>query len=499
MKRFFSALVAVIFGVMLFLCLTLGMVSGTAWYVLAQSTTLPIIDHPAPTKPHTATNQVFISDYQIQALLAPIRLSCHDGGVSAQVPFSINWPIPLDLPGKPKGSRFQIVLYPQVNLEWSSPGSHQLTAMINSFGLGSLTLSPRLTTAIWPKVKKDIQLPSGLAWTDSPGIHIDWNRFSPLEGVTVNEVKPVDGGLILTINMTEEHQKTLQQILTSFLKQIDEKTVGQLQNQWPETTHLFKTLGQAKSQLINKIGQAVGKVTFSEGITEALRDGKSLSLDEGDLIYTNDQIHTTKKTFIEILLLDHSFLHLGENCSLYINKVYPKDVATDLAIETGKLRLKVAKMVGRQDFSIKTPQAALGVRGTQFAVLAEPDQTEVLLEEGQLMISAGTKQHSIQAGDMASATLTSLTNHKADQTNTDRLLGGMQYRTANDVLNSDWSHNLLPEIWATIRPLIDEWYQLPRAERQAIVHWLSSALDYHDWQTAFPVTPEMKQLLEEWK
>jgi hypothetical protein len=90
----------------------------------------------------------------------------------------------------------------------------------------------------------------------------------------------------------------------------------------------------------------------------------------GTPVHMNDELRTGPKGRLQVTFRDGTTLTLGENAKVVIDRyVYNPDKSTgELALETGTaaFRLATGKLsdMRNKDIKVKTPVAALGIRGT---------------------------------------------------------------------------------------------------------------------------------------
>ncbi|MFZ8933295.1 MAG: FecR family protein [Bacteriovoracaceae bacterium] len=120
---------------------------------------------------------------------------------------------------------------------------------------------------------------------------------------------------------------------------------------------------------------SVGVVLLIKGeVIMEKEDGLESYLKKGDSVFDKSTLKTLDQSFVRIVFDDRSSLNLAANSQLQINN-YPKNRAGILSLVKGKIRTLVKKdyLKWRRDKNksklfIKTENAALGVRGTDFIV-----------------------------------------------------------------------------------------------------------------------------------
>lgn len=131
---------------------------------------------------------------------------------------------------------------------------------------------------------------------------------------------------------------------------------------------------------------AVGRIVYLEGIVDVHREGQLLELFDSDIgmdIYNFDLVETGGDGIVEIEMVNlssrGSVVHVQENTAFYFDASnLGGSSQNNLSMLSGSLQLKVQKLTGREEVSIKTESAVMGVRGTDFAVTEAPE-TSVLV------------------------------------------------------------------------------------------------------------------------
>lgn len=122
----------------------------------------------------------------------------------------------------------------------------------------------------------------------------------------------------------------------------------------------------------------------------------------GDIVSTRHGAH--------LRLPNGSNIELGENTSLRLTKIGGDSQATTLDLFSGNVRSSVLPMMNKgSSFSVKTPIATVGVRGTDFSVSYEPaaatstqtasGSSEVDVFEGTVQVDQDGKSESIKSGN----------------------------------------------------------------------------------------------------
>ncbi len=107
-----------------------------------------------------------------------------------------------------------------------------------------------------------------------------------------------------------------------------------------------------------------------------------------DKLQWNDLLSTNTKGRLRAGLMDGSILSLGSNSEIRVVQHDASTQQTSLELDYGKLRNQVVKITqpgGK--FEVKTPNAIIGVIGTDFYVAYGNNRTTVICYEGQITIT----------------------------------------------------------------------------------------------------------------
>jgi opacity protein-like surface antigen len=123
--------------------------------------------------------------------------------------------------------------------------------------------------------------------------------------------------------------------------------------------------------------------------------GNNRAVNTGDQVFQNEAISTAAQSSTNLRFLDETALAIGPQARVVLDKfVYNADRTarrTVVAALKGALRWTSGKSQAKA-YQIKTPLAAIGVRGTQFDLLVENGQETVILRDGKVRVClAGSK------------------------------------------------------------------------------------------------------------
>lgn len=165
----------------------------------------------------------------------------------------------------------------------------------------------------------------------------------------------------------------------------------------------------------------IGKILLKQPTVKILRDGKEIVLKEdGVMAKRGDQVITDKYGQAHILLSGGNKVYIAPSSNLLLSK---KEIARYQFEYTvtlkGKLRAKIQKVKGRK-FRIKTANAMINIKGTDFAVEYRNGNTKVGTFAGTVSLKSSTSDKSIDipVGVMSSVSkkgeLASLTKIEPD-------------------------------------------------------------------------------------
>ncbi|MCI5128699.1 MAG: hypothetical protein D3907_09415 [Candidatus Electrothrix sp. AUS3] len=127
-------------------------------------------------------------------------------------------------------------------------------------------------------------------------------------------------------------------------------------------------------------GVSVGEVQDAHGTVLVIHhdSAKAYRLQKKMPVFRGDTLITEHNSRVTLLLLDKSVLSLDSRSKMLIKRSF-YDVRTQkerrntkLQLFFGKLRSFVSKITGDSDYTVTTPTALAGVRGTDFALVVGP-------------------------------------------------------------------------------------------------------------------------------
>ncbi len=133
----------------------------------------------------------------------------------------------------------------------------------------------------------------------------------------------------------------------------------------------------------------VAKVIIIKGQAKAkLLNAQVVDLKKDDWLPEGAIIQTTDKSFVKLVFIDKSTVSVGPQSKMVISS-FPKEGAGVLSVIKGQIRSQVVKELdsnGEAKLFVKTKSAAMGVRGTDFQVMFNPENnvTSLVTFEGNV-------------------------------------------------------------------------------------------------------------------
>lgn len=139
-----------------------------------------------------------------------------------------------------------------------------------------------------------------------------------------------------------------------------------------------------------------GEVMFVSGRADRLRpDGGAEPVAKGMQVLEGDRIRTQGDSHVYVRLRDGGLLVVRPSSQLNVDvwrfdPAQPQDSRIRYTLDNGVARhvSGQAAKAARDKFRFNTPMAAIGVRGTDFTVLADPGVTRISVQSGGVVVSS---------------------------------------------------------------------------------------------------------------
>ncbi len=151
--------------------------------------------------------------------------------------------------------------------------------------------------------------------------------------------------------------------------------------------------------------KVVNQVSVHVGVkasTKASAKTPNRRLKLGDNVVYRETVTTGEKSAVNIRLIDESTLIMGELTEMILDSlVYDPNrgiVEGSIEVLSGMFRFSTSGV--KMNVTIRTPVATIGVRGTNFDVLAGDEATEVAVHEGTIEITSSLGTESVTRGQV---------------------------------------------------------------------------------------------------
>lgn len=133
-------------------------------------------------------------------------------------------------------------------------------------------------------------------------------------------------------------------------------------------------------------------VKLIKGEAKAVVNGKEVKLKADDWVDGGAIIKTSEKSFVKLVFIDKSQMNVGPLSEIKIEKFHSKDAGV-IDLVKGKIRSQVSKDYlqiqgkDRSKLFIKTKNAVMGIRGTDFMISTNGINTAAILFEGEVVFN----------------------------------------------------------------------------------------------------------------
>ncbi|MGN0166080.1 MAG: FecR domain-containing protein [Lachnospiraceae bacterium] len=146
------------------------------------------------------------------------------------------------------------------------------------------------------------------------------------------------------------------------------------------------------------------KIKSFEGEVVVDRDGEDTDAFDGMNLIPDDKVEVKKNSFLELLCDSDKHICAEENTSFVIDSNgNEKDGYITIELLYGKALFTIDnKLPEDSSFDVKTPNATLSVRGTEFSVEYNPQTKETTVEvfEGKVWAAYNGREETLQKGDV---------------------------------------------------------------------------------------------------
>ena len=136
----------------------------------------------------------------------------------------------------------------------------------------------------------------------------------------------------------------------------------------------------------------VAVVKILRGEVSVLTLGKTTPLKVDDWVEDGATVKTAEKSFVKLIFVDKSQMNVGPNSEMNIEKFADNDSGV-IGLVKGQIRSQVTKDYlkmkdkDKSKLFIKTPNAVMGIRGTDFLITTQGQKTLAVLFEGSVVFN----------------------------------------------------------------------------------------------------------------
>lgn len=136
----------------------------------------------------------------------------------------------------------------------------------------------------------------------------------------------------------------------------------------------------------------VAVVKMLRGQVTVMQNGKSTALAAEEWVPSGAVVKTAEKSFVRLVFIDKSQMNIGPNSEMKIEQFGGGDAGV-IDLVKGKIRSQVSKDYLQQKdkdkskMFIKTPNAVMGIRGTDFLISTNGQNSSAVLFEGEVVFN----------------------------------------------------------------------------------------------------------------
>lgn len=163
---------------------------------------------------------------------------------------------------------------------------------------------------------------------------------------------------------------------------------------YPRTGHAAQAQDTTALQPPLHDAQA-GRITLTLGQAHIFRpDGSRRSARAGGPIWVGDRVETAAGGHVHIRFVDEALVSVRPNSRLVVEDYHYDSAQVHQSLVRFRLDQGVARAISgaaaegaRERFRLNTPLVAIGVRGTDFVVRADAQQTQALVNQGAIVVA----------------------------------------------------------------------------------------------------------------
>ena len=162
------------------------------------------------------------------------------------------------------------------------------------------------------------------------------------------------------------------------------------------STLLICTESQSQeNNLTIGIADLVVNKVYGNSLTSRIKNGQK--------IRANQRVRTGRNSATSISLKDNSIIKIGEIADVYMDNIIfdrtESSLNGSMEMVTGLLRFTSGK-IHKMNLKVQTGNLTIGIRGTQFDLLANHSKTEIKVTQGQVQVSKGGLKTLVSEGQV---------------------------------------------------------------------------------------------------
>ena len=126
--------------------------------------------------------------------------------------------------------------------------------------------------------------------------------------------------------------------------------------------------------------KAIGRVEVVTGTATAVRNGQSVTLHAGDLVYQGDAVQTGENSTLALTFLDGTAFSLSSDARMVLNEmIYDPASSSNASLLTlvqGSISFVAGNVAHTGEMKVDTPVATMGIRGTAVHCAIDADSGE---------------------------------------------------------------------------------------------------------------------------
>ena len=167
---------------------------------------------------------------------------------------------------------------------------------------------------------------------------------------------------------------------------VDQAYAVRIQDAMAKTSPVPASAGGQSKSAEPKIGSAITTKDQVDGVTER----GSHPIAAGTEVYSKELVRTGTSGMAQFLFADHTNLSLGPVAEIRLDKfVYDPNAKSGRVLvvaSEGAFRF-ITGLQPSQNYTIKTPYATMGIRGTEFIVLIKGKEEQIQLNRGKVIVT----------------------------------------------------------------------------------------------------------------